>query len=251
LRPLNEPIIVSFSPLSHIQVDMAKKKPGQKKEILESPEALAEKLESAEGWIEQNPKIVIGAATVLLLAVGGYFLFRYYLNTKDREAQREMFQAVYYFEADSLDLALTGDGNNLGFLDIIDEYGMTDAANLANFYAGASYLKQGKYELARLYLEDFSANDLLVQARAYSLIGDAYMEEEKFEEAATYFSKAANYKPNKYFTPTYLMKEALAYEKLNDAENAKKAYQTIIDNYWESAEYQNARKFKARLDGNS
>ncbi len=89
-----------------------------------------------------------------------------------------------------------------------------------------------------------------MQARAYSLIGDAYMEEENFEQAVDYYRKAASYKPNKYYTPTYLMKEALACEKLNDTAGAKKAYQTIIDQYWESAEFQNARKFIARLNGN-
>ena len=162
-----------------------------------------------------------------------------------------MFQAVYYFEADSLDKALNGDGNNLGFLEIIDEYGITDAANLANYYAGVSYLKQGKFELARLYLADFSANDLLIQARAYSLVGDSYMEEQKYDDAAKYYSKAANYKPNKYFSPGYLMKEALAYEKLNQPEKAREAYDKIINEYWESSEYQNARKFKARLEPNS
>jgi tetratricopeptide (TPR) repeat protein len=158
---------------------------------------------------------------------------------------------VYYFESDSLDLALNGDGNNLGFVDIATEYSNTNAGNLANFYAGAAYLKQGRYEAARLYLEDFKAKDLLVQARAYSLIGDSYMEEENYEQAVNYYRKAASYKPNKYYTPTYLMKEALACEKLNDTAGAKKAYQTIIDNYWESAEFQNARKFIARLNGNS
>jgi TolA-binding protein len=146
---------------------------------------------------------------------------------------------------------LNGDGNNLGFIDIIDEYKFSDAANLAHFYAGVSYLKQGNYEAARLYLQDFSSNDLLVQARAYSLIGDAYMEEENFEEAATYYDKAAAYKPNRFFTPTYLMKAALAYEKLNQAEKAKAAYDQIITKYWESSEYQNARKFKAKLESNS
>lgn len=229
---------------------MAKKKE-QKKEILESPEALADKLHLAEGWIEQHSKLVIGIVAVVLLAIGGYFGYRYYVTAQDEEAQRQMFQAVYYFEADSLDLALNGDGNNPGLIDIADEYGMTDAGNLASFYAGASYLKQGKYELARLYLEDFRAKDLLIQAKAYSLIGDSYMEEENFEQAANYYNKAASYEPNKFYTPTYLMKEALAYEKLNDPEKAKQAYQTIIDNYWESAEFQNARKFKAKLDGNS
>ena len=47
------------------------------------------------------------------------------------------------------------------------------------------------------------------------------------------------------------MKEALAYEKLNQPEKAREAYDKIINEYWESSEYQNARKFKARLEPNS
>jgi tetratricopeptide (TPR) repeat protein len=229
---------------------MAKKETTQN-ELLENPEALAGKLEGAENWIEKHPKLMGSIAGALLLVAGGYFGFTYYKSTQEAEAQKEMFQAVYYFEADSLELALNGDGNNLGFIDIIDEYAITDAANLAHFYAGTSFLKQGKFEAARLYLEDFSSNDLLIQARAYSLIGDAYMEEQNFESAAKFYSKAAAYKPNKYFTPAYLMKAALAYEKLNQPEEAIKAYDKIITQYWESSEYQNARKFKARLETNS
>ena len=223
------------------------KKEEHKHELLENPEALKEKLEGAESWLEQNPKIIIGIAVALLVVVGGYFAFNYYKTNQNDLAQKEMFQAVYYFEADSLDKALNGDGNNLGFLQIIDEFGITDAANLSNYYAGVIYLKQGKFELARLFLEDFSSNDLLIQARAYSLIGDSFMEEEKYEDAAKFYSKAANYKPNKYFSPGYLMKEALAYEKLNQNDKARDAYDKIIDQYWESSEYQSARKFKARL----
>ena len=227
------------------------KKEEHKHELLENPEALKEKLAGAENWLEQNPKIVVGVAAAILIIVGGYFAFNYYKNNQNDLAQKEMFQAVYYFEADSLNKALNGDGNNLGFLEIIDEYGVTDAANLANYYAGVSYLKQGKFELARLYLEDFSASDLLIQARAFSLVGDSYMEEEKYDDAAKYYSKAANYKPNKYFSPAYLMKEALAYEKLNQPDKARETYDKIINEYWESSEYQNARKFKARLEPNS
>jgi TolA-binding protein len=162
-----------------------------------------------------------------------------------------MFQAVFYFEADSLELALNGDGNHLGFINIIDDYGVTDAAKLANYYAGVSYLKQGKYELARLYLEDFKSNDLLVQARAYSLIGDTYMEENNFEQAANFYDKAANYKPNKQFAPGYLMKAALAFEKNNQNNKAIEAYEEIITDYFESPEVPEARKFKARLETKS
>ena len=227
------------------------KKEQHKHELLENPEALKEKLAGAENWMESNPKIVFGVTVAVLLIIGGYFGFDYYKKSQNQLAQKEMFQAVFYFEADSLNTALNGDGNNLGFLAIIDDYGITEAANLANYYAGVCFLKQGKFELARLYLEDFSSNDLLVQARAYSLVGDTYMEENKYEDAARYYNKAANYKPNKYFSPAYLMKEALAYEKLNQVDKAKEAYDQIISQYWESGEYQNARKFKAKLESNS
>lgn len=229
----------------------------EKKDILENSEALQEKVIGVEHWIESNPKIVFGVAGALLLLVGGYFGYQYYVGNQDAQAQKEMFQAVRYFEKyidaghDSLNIALKGDGNNLGFEDIVNDYGMTKAGNLANFYAGAIYLKQGKFKVSRLYLEDFSSVDLLVQARAYSLIGDTYMEENDFSNAASFYNKAANYKPNKEFSPIYLMKEALAYEKLNQNDKAIKVYQKIIVEYWESSEIQNAKKYKARLEVNS
>jgi Tetratricopeptide repeat. len=64
--------------------------------------------------------------------------------------------------------------------------------------------------LAIYHLEDFKVNDLLVQPRAYSLMGDAYMEQKDYENAAKYYDKASSYEPNKQFTPIYLMKAGLA-----------------------------------------
>jgi predicted negative regulator of RcsB-dependent stress response len=228
---------------------MAKKE--EKIDLLENNEAIAEKLEGAEHWIEENPKVIIGIVAAIAIIAGGYFGFRYYQGNQNQLAQKEMFQAVRYFEADSLNLAMKGDGNNLGFEQIIDDYGMTDAGNLANYYAGVISLKQGKFPLAVHYLEGFKANDILVQARAYSLTGDAYMEQKNYESAAKYYSKAADYKPNKFYTPTYLMKLALAYEKLNQNDKAIAAYDRIINDFWESSEYQTARKYKASLEKNS
>jgi tetratricopeptide (TPR) repeat protein len=227
------------------------KKDKENKDLLENPEVIKDKLVGAELWMEDNSKLVFGVLGVLILVVGGYFGYRYWINRQDSQAQAEMFQAVRYFEADSLALALNGDGNNLGLLQVISEYGGTPAAKLANFYVGSIYMKQGKFQPAVLYLEDFSSDDLLVQARAYSLIGDAHMELKEFDKAATFYTKAAEYKPNKYFSPTYLMKAALAYEKFNQPDKAKETYQKIIDKYWDSSEYQNARKYKAKLESNS
>jgi len=227
------------------------KKVEHRHELLENPEALQEKLVGAETWLERNSKLTFGLGTLIILAIAGYFGFQYYKQSKNALAQEEMFQAVYYFEADSLSKALNGDGNNSGFLDIIDEYGVTEAANLAHYYTGIIYLKQGKFAPARDHFEDFSSGDLLVQARAYSLIGDTFMEEKNYESAASYYSKAADYEANKFFSPGYLLKEALAYEKLNQNDKAKEAYDKIINRYWDSSEYQKARKLKARLESNS
>ena len=228
---------------------MAKKE--ESKDLLENAEVIQEKLVGIEHYVETHPKLIIGIVGAVILIVGGFFGYRYYVGGQDAVAQKEMFQAVRYFEADSLNLALNGDGNNLGFIQIVDDYGLTPAGNLANFYAGAIYLKQGKFPLAIFHLEDFKVDDLLVQARAYSLIGDAYMEQKQYEDAAKYYDKAAGYKPNKEFSPSYLMKAALAYEKLNNFDKAKAAYQTIIDTFWDSSEVQNAKKFKAKLESNS
>lgn len=220
-------------------------------ELFENPEAIADGFSKTEEFINNNKVLVFGVFAVVVLVIGGLFGFRGYKNSQNEQAQSDMFQAIYYFEADSLNLALNGDGNNFGFLDIIEEYGITDAANLAHFYAGAAHLKQGNYELSILYLKEFSSDDLLVQARAYSLMGDASVEQEKYSEAASYYQKAADHKPNKFFTPSYLMKAALAYEKNGDMASAVRAYEEIIDNYWESAEFQNAKKYRARLKADS
>ncbi|MDZ7774475.1 MAG: hypothetical protein U5L09_02100 [Bacteroidales bacterium] len=61
-----------------------------------------------------------------------------------KEATSQIFVAERYFEQDSLQLALNGDGQYPGFVEIADEYGMTKTGNLAHYYAGVSYLKLGE-----------------------------------------------------------------------------------------------------------
>lgn len=226
-----------------------KKKQDTKNDLLENPEALAEQLTKTEQFIEQNRKVVIAVIGILAVVTSAVFLVRYYISSQDQKAQVDMFQAVYYFEADSLNKALDGDGNNYGFLEIIDKYGFTETANLAEFYAGASYLKLGDFESAIDHLSEFSADDIAIQARAYSLIGDAYMELAEYRKGAEFYEKAASYKANEFLSPGYLVKAAVAYEKLMDFETASECYNQIIDKYPDSNEFQNARKHKARLDG--
>jgi len=218
-------------------------------DILESSEVIAEQISKTEQFIENNKKLVFSIGGVIALIVAGYFLYKYYITNQNSQAQNEMFQAVYYFESDSLKKALDGDGNNLGFIQIIEDYPMTEAANLANYYAGACYLKEGEYFAAIEHLEKFSSSSILIKARAYALIGDALMETEDYEGAADQYRKAADYKPDEFTTPQYLIKCAVAYEMLKDYQSASDCYDEIITKYVKAVEYQEARKQQARLQG--
>jgi len=216
---------------------------------IENTDAINETLSKSEEFINNNKNKIFTVLGVIVFLLLGFSIFSYIKSNQNNNAQEEMFQAVYYFEKDSLVQALNGDGNNYGFLEIIDEYGLSDAANLSKFYAGASYLKLGNYENAINYLDEFSSSDLLIQARAYSLIGDAYVEIGDYDNAIYYFKKASNENPNEFFTPSYLLKLAIVYEETGDLESALDTYEEIIEEFKNSPEFQTSLKNKSRIEG--
>ncbi|GGF02775.1 tetratricopeptide repeat protein [Hymenobacter cavernae] len=221
---------------------------GSEHPLLEDPDALAERLANSEDFLRRNKNLLFGVLALVVLAVVGAFGYYTWRSSQDEKAQAAMFQAVNYWEADSLKKAMKGDGQYDGLESVASEYSGTKAGNLANFYAGVASLKDGKYQAAIDYLEDFSSDDLLVQARAYALLGDANLELGKTKEAADLYEKAANTNANEYFSPGYLMKEATARELAKDYDGAIKAYDKIINDYQTAAEVNEARGLKARAE---
>lgn len=216
--------------------------------LLEDPDALAARLAESEDFVRNNRNILLGILAVVVLAVVGGFGFYTWRNQQDQKAQASMFRAVNNWEADSLNKAVKGDGKAPGLTTVANEYGNTKAGNLANFYAGVASLKQGKYQQALDYLEEFSSDDYLVQSRAYSLMGDAQLELNKPKEAADLYAKAADHNANEYFSPGYLLKEAVAREAAKDNDGALKAYDRIINEYPTAQEVSEARQYKAKLE---
>jgi tetratricopeptide (TPR) repeat protein len=220
---------------------MAKKEKKDVMEIIESPEALQQEVSKVTGFFEENKSTTLGAGIVLIALVAGFFGYQWYKNSQDVEGEKKLYKAVYAFESDSLSAAAKE------MAKISDEFG-GNTQNLSDLYLGITLLKQGKYDQAIEKLKNFSSSDLLVQARAYSLIGDAYSEKKSFGEAIEYYQKAADYKPNKFFTPTYLLKLALAFEANKQGKEALDAYSQITDKFPESAESIPAKKYKALIE---
>lgn len=217
-------------------------------EIIESAEALQKEIGKAEGFLKKNQSLLAIAGGAIVAIALGIFGYNYWTNTQNEEAQAAMMEATFAFEADSLSQALNGVGGSDGMLAIAEDYSSTKAGNLANMYAGIALLKQGKFDDAISHLEKFSSDDLVLQGRAYALIGDAYMEKKNAAEAISFYEKAANFKPNKYMTPGYLMKLALAQEVAGKKAEAIETYNSVINEYPTSMDVVNAKKYKAKLE---
>lgn len=220
---------------------MAKKEKKEAIEIIESPEALQQEVSKVTGYFEQNKSSVLGIGIVLVVFIAGFFGFKWYTNSQDVEGEKKLFKAVYAFEGDSLSAA------NKDLAKISDEFG-GNTQNLADLYLGITLLKQGKFDQSIEKLKNFSSADLLVQARAYALIGDAYTEKKAFSEAIEYYQKAADYKSNKFFSPSYMLKLALAFESNKQGKEALGVYTQITEKYPQSAESIPAKKYKAQLE---
>jgi|TARA_B110000881_G_scaffold50154_1_gene42466 tetratricopeptide (TPR) repeat protein len=206
-------------------------------------------LTRTEQYVEDNQgklmKIIGGIILVIALYVGyGKFI----LDPLEEDAQSQMFYAEIYFAKDSFNLALNGDGQYLGFIDIADEYSGTKPGNLANYYAGLSYLHLKDYENAIDYLKEYSYDDIILSSLAIGCIGDAYLELGEQDMALEYFQDAADNNDNEFTTPRFLMKQAIVLELQEDYEGALELYKRIKSDYKSSKEGQNVTQYISRAE---
>lgn len=227
---------------------MSKKKQKEKK-TQQQFENIEESLSKTELYIAEHQKtltIIVAILVILVLAIFG--VKKYYIQPKEKLAQEQIYPAQHYFQVDSLDKALYGDGNNLGFVDIAKTYSITKAGNLANYYAGICFLKKGNFDNAIKYLKDFDSDDEIVGPMAKGALGDAYLEKGNRDKAVTAYMDAANLKDNEFTSPMFLLKAGEVDEIMGNFDNAIKAYKRIQQDYYKSREAKNIEKYIARAE---
>ncbi len=226
---------------------MSKKK--NVKQAEKNLEGIEQVLTRSEQFIEDNQKTityVIGALIVaLLIIVGGN---RYYLKPLNEEASADMYYAERFFEIDSFSLALNGYGTYPGFLNVMDDYGITKSAKIAKYYAGVCYLNLGDYDAAIDYLSKFKTDDLLVGAAKYSALGDAYVELGELSKAVSSYKSGIEKYENNFSTPIILKKLGIVYEELGELDQALKTYQIIEATYPETTEGRDIKKYIGRVE---
>lgn len=203
-------------------------------------------LSNAEQFIEKNQKNLVYLLLGIVVVVFGYWMMKaYYYGPQETESQSASFRAQIYFEKDSFKLALNGDGLNDGFVSIASKYSGTKAGNLANYYAGVSYLQLGQFQKAIDYLKDFSSEDDLIQSLAVGATGDAYLELGNKEKAVSYYNDAIDFK-NSFTAPTFLFKLGLLQEEMGKNSDALESYTAIKNEYKTSAEFALIEKYITR-----
>jgi len=204
-------------------------------------------LSRTEQYLEENYKTFLIGLAVIVVLVGLGWLGKIYINKRNDEAQSQMYQAERYLEMDSLNLALNGDGNYLGFLDIAKDYKLTKSGNLALYSAGICYLHLGQYQEAIDFFNKYSKKDKVIGSLAIGATGDAYIELGDPEKGVLKYIEAADFAKNSFNTPLFLMKAGEIFELDGKYSEALKVYERIENEYPESTEGSAIEKYIARV----
>jgi tetratricopeptide (TPR) repeat protein len=211
--------------------------------------SLDEGANKVENWVAKNQNYIFGIVGGIALLWIGYLLYgKYVSEPNENNAANDMFMAQENFnlalndetKKDSLlNLSLNGSEGKQGFIKLSQNYSGTDAGNLANYYAGITYLNLGKNKEAIKYLEDFSSKDMILSVLATGAIGDAFSQQNQPKDALEYYEKALSMNENDLTTPRFLLKAAQTALLLGKKEDAKSYFTTLKEKYENSSEARN------------
>ena len=162
-------------------------------------------VEKAKGFWVANSKIIIIVGSLVIVLLGGYLGYKYLVQIpNEKKANDLIFPAEKLFgliastssyNKDTINMVLNGDkaAGVTGLLKIASSYGSTKSGNRAEYMIGACYLNLKQFDKAIKHLKDFDGNGAeQVQSKAYILLGHAYAEQKKTDDALDYYKKAGN-----------------------------------------------------------
>ena len=212
---------------------------------------LVEVQQKTKSFFEHNQQRVSIIGGVILLAIAAVIAY-YFLYQKPRQtrAVEQMMLAQQQFEKDSFKMALTNPGGGYsGFLDIIESYSGTKAANLAKYYAGLCYLHLGQFDGAISMLKDYSPKDEATSITSIGALGDAYSEKKDITSAISNYKKAIAAGNNELLTPYYIKKLGMLYLYQKENGNALNQFKELKKLYPLSPEATDVDKYIAKSGG--
>jgi tetratricopeptide (TPR) repeat protein len=225
---------------------------------LKTPEKTSRRQELRRNWLvqlyawalllfEENRQLVYGLGVgllVLVLAIPGYV---YYQQQQAEQANELLGQILPVYEQGNYDQALDGNAQRAGLLTIADDYGGTEAGNLATFYAATALYEKGEYDRAPTYYQRFEKQNDFIGASAYAAEASIYESRGDMQTAAERYEQAAEQYQNKLTAPRYLLEAGKAYEEAGNDSAAEEVYRRIQEEYPDSDQAEEVKRYLARV----
>ena len=207
---------------------------------------IGEAYSKAEKFLEEKKQpILIAIIAVAVVIFGSFYYYSIYLPPLNKEAEQSIFLAQQAFATDSFELAMYGNDEIIGFEEIADSYGSTQIGNTAKYYMAVSLMHTKAYEDAIDYFNSYSPKDHVTKALKLGGLGDCNAQLGDYEQAITYYEKAANSYVNEFSTPIYLKKAGIVSEKIGDYKKAVDFYERVKTQYPDSQEGRDIEKYLA------
>ena len=214
------------------------------KKETEKPILADEVLGKSEAFVIKHKNTFVGVIVAIVVVVCGYLAYNTFIaEPKEAEAAKAIFKAEQYFVNGDFETALNGDGINAGLLQVIEENGGTDAANMAYAYAGLCFAQQQNYDEAINYLEKYNGSDKLVSPMVKRALGNCYAHQDNINKAIKLLLEAADEADNIAVSPKCLFDVAAMYEKQGKADKAIELYNRIKNEYPQAPEAVNIDRF--------
>lgn len=206
-------------------------------------------------FLKYKKAIVVAVVAVIVIIAGSIAYNTFYAGPREDKAATAMAKAQELFAAQQYELALKGDKSFEGFLQVASNYSGTDAANLANLYAGLCYANLDKWQDAVKYLDQFSSqDDAFISPSAMAALGNAYAHTKQIDKAVSCLKKAADMANseakdgvNISVAPTCLMQAARLLESHDKNDEALSIYKEIKTKYVKSYYNSEIDKYIERL----
>ena len=217
--------------------------------IKEAAAANEQSLNKQEAFFLNYRKQILAAVAVVVIAIAGFVAYTsFFAGPREEKASTALAKAQEAFGMGDYQKALNGDKTQEGFLTVADNYSGTDAANLAELYAGLCYANLGKWAEAQKSLDAFSTEgDQMISPASQAALGDAYAHLNQLDKAVDAFKKAADMADSKAeddtnnsLSPTFLIKAGEVLESQGKKDEALKIYQDIKKKYVNSMLVQSA-----------
>ena len=176
----------------------------------------------AQTWYDENKKRISTVGGILLVVVLGLWFYSNNMRANNERATTDLAKVYSFYDNGQYLIAINGipERNIAGLQSIVDNYGSTNAGNLAKFYLANAYYNTQDYDKALKYFDDFSGNTSLLTNSALAGVGACYEAKGNYMKAAENYEKAALKNAEDPNVADNLMNAARNFAKAGEKERA-------------------------------